>query len=118
MNQCKGKIFYLQLAVLLILQTGAANFAQNLNATVTVNNNPSEDYLFIALSFSGVGNLWIVDNNLTPVFYKNRQKPQGSKQAETDRKDFGIDYRRLNQWITSILVIKVCDPSSFVMKTR
>ncbi|MBT8381637.1 MAG: T9SS type A sorting domain-containing protein [Ignavibacteriaceae bacterium] len=70
MNLSKSKIFYLQLAVLLVLKTGAASYAQNLNATVTVNNNPSEDYLFIALSFAGVGNLWIVDNNLTPVFYK------------------------------------------------
>jgi hypothetical protein len=53
-----------------ILQINFSGFAQTLNAEVTVNNNPSEDYLFLALSFGGVAHLWIVDNDLTPVFYK------------------------------------------------
>jgi hypothetical protein len=37
---------------------------------VTKINNPSEDYLFLDLTVTGVGNLLIVDNELTPVFYK------------------------------------------------
>ena len=37
---------------------------------VTKINNPSEDYLFLDLTVTGVGNLLIVDNELTPVFYR------------------------------------------------
>lgn len=70
MNLYSGKITFLQLAFFLFILTGRISYSQNLNATVTVNNNPSEDYLFIALSYSGVGNLWIVDNDLTTIFFK------------------------------------------------
>lgn len=66
----KTKVKFLQLGFILIILAGRISYSQNLNATVTVKKNPSEDYLFVALSFSGVGNLWIVDNDLTPVFYK------------------------------------------------
>jgi hypothetical protein len=54
----------------ILLQLSFSSFAQTLNAEVTVNNNPSEDYLFLALSFGGGAHLWIVDNELTPIFYK------------------------------------------------
>ncbi|HEY6438339.1 MAG TPA: aryl-sulfate sulfotransferase, partial [Ignavibacteriaceae bacterium] len=37
---------------------------------ITKINNPSQDYLFLDLSESTVGNLLIVDNELTPVFYR------------------------------------------------
>ena len=37
---------------------------------VTTNNNPVQDYLLLGLSKGGTGNLLIVDNDLTPVFYK------------------------------------------------
>jgi len=37
---------------------------------VTTNNNPMQDYLLLGLSKGGTGNLLIVDNDLTPVFYK------------------------------------------------
>ncbi len=37
---------------------------------ITKFNNPSEDYLFLGLTASGIGNLLIVDNELTPVFYR------------------------------------------------
>jgi hypothetical protein len=54
----------------LITHTGFTSYAQNINGIVTVNNSPSQDYLFLGLSFGGVGRLWIVDNDLTPVFYR------------------------------------------------
>ena len=60
----------LSFVTLIVTLAWFTSYAQNLNATVSINNSASDDYLFIALSFSGVGNLWIVDNNLTPVFYK------------------------------------------------
>ena len=37
---------------------------------ITKFNNPSEDYLFLDLTTGGIGNLLIVDNELTPVFYR------------------------------------------------
>jgi len=37
---------------------------------VTKINNPSEDYLFLDATVTGIGNLLIVDNELTPVFYR------------------------------------------------
>jgi hypothetical protein len=37
---------------------------------ITRFNNPSEDYLFLDLTTGGIGNLLIVDNELTPVFYR------------------------------------------------
>jgi Arylsulfotransferase (ASST)/Cep192 domain 4/Secretion system C-terminal sorting domain len=37
---------------------------------VTSNNNPIQDYLLLGLSKGGTGHLLIVDNDLTPVFYK------------------------------------------------
>jgi len=36
---------------------------------ITKFNNPTNDYLFMALTVTGIGNLLIVDNELTPVFY-------------------------------------------------
>ena len=41
---------------------------------VTKINNPSEDYLFLDLTVTGVGNLLIVDNELTPVFYQKTNR--------------------------------------------
>jgi len=38
--------------------------------SVTTNNNPSGDYLFLGLSTVDGGHLLIVDNDLIPVFYK------------------------------------------------
>jgi len=38
--------------------------------TVTVNNNPSSEYLFLGPTASGSGHLMILDNELTPLFYK------------------------------------------------
>ena len=38
--------------------------------TVTTNNNPIQNYLLLGLSTGGTGHLLIVDNDLTPVFYK------------------------------------------------
>ena len=70
MKLCTSKIILLQFVFFLFILTIRITYSQNLNATVTIKNNPSEDYLFVALSFSGVGNLWIVDNDLTPVFFK------------------------------------------------
>jgi len=70
MNRSYYNIKLLYLVFCLIFQAGYISYSQNINAIVTVNNNPSEDYLFTALSFSGIGNLWIVDNDLTTVFYK------------------------------------------------
>jgi hypothetical protein len=70
MSTHQRNIKLLSFVTLFITLTWFTGYAQNLNATVTINNNASEDYLFIALSFSGVGNLWIVDNDLIPVFYK------------------------------------------------
>ena len=64
------RMMILPLSFYLIILPGFSTFAQTLNAEVTVNNNPSEDYLFIALSLIASGDLWIVDNDLTPVFYK------------------------------------------------
>jgi len=64
----KYKLVYL--IICFVLQVGYLSFAQTLNAEVTINNSPLEDYLFLALSFGGVAHLWIVDNDLTPVFYK------------------------------------------------
>jgi len=37
---------------------------------ITQFNNPSDDYLFLGLTAGGIGNLLIVDNELTPVFYR------------------------------------------------
>jgi hypothetical protein len=37
---------------------------------ITKFNNPSEDYLFLDLMAGGIGNLLIIDNELTPVFYR------------------------------------------------
>ena len=38
--------------------------------TVTVNTNPSPEYLFLGPTTSGSGHLLIMDNDLVPVFYK------------------------------------------------
>ena len=38
--------------------------------TVTVNNNPSPEHLFLGPSSSGSGHLIILDNELIPLFYK------------------------------------------------
>jgi len=38
--------------------------------TVTVNNNPSSEHLFLGPTASGSGHLMILDNELTPLFYK------------------------------------------------
>jgi len=70
MNKTFKKINLLSLIAYIIFQVSFSGFAQTLNAEVTVNNNPSEDYLFLALSFAGAAHLWIVDNELTPIFYK------------------------------------------------
>jgi hypothetical protein len=64
------KINIILFVTFFVLRIGTTVIAQTLNAEVTVKNNPSEDYLFIALSLVAVGHLWIVDNELTPVFYK------------------------------------------------
>jgi len=40
------------------------------NLTVTVNNNPSSEHLFLGPTTSGSGHLMILDNDLTPLFYK------------------------------------------------
>ncbi len=40
---------------------------------VMINNNPSNDYLFLGLTAGGVGHLLIVDNEITPVFYRKIQ---------------------------------------------
>ncbi|GBD86121.1 arylsulfotransferase [bacterium BMS3Abin03] len=40
---------------------------------ITKFNNPSEDYLFLGLTSGGSGNLLIVDNELTPVFYRKAE---------------------------------------------
>jgi hypothetical protein len=63
------KINIILFVTFFVLRIGTTVIAQTLNAEVTVKNNPSEDYLFIALSLVAVGHLWIVDNELTPVFY-------------------------------------------------
>jgi len=70
MHLFTNRITFLKLVFFLFILTGRMGYSQNLNATVTVNNNPSDDYLFVALSSSGVGNLWIVDNDLTTIFFK------------------------------------------------
>ena len=70
MNLYRSKITFLQLAFFIFIITGRISYSQNINATVTVNNNPSDDYLFVALSFSSDGDLWIVDNDLTTIFFK------------------------------------------------
>ncbi len=111
------KLFYLILTVCLKLITASALYSQSLNATVTVNNNPSEDYLFIALSFGGVGDLWIVDNDLTPVFYKKiagaiydfKYQPNGELTYNIySTESFGLDSsgNLINQYFT---------PSPFVL---
>ncbi|MGB5895446.1 MAG: aryl-sulfate sulfotransferase, partial [Ignavibacteriaceae bacterium] len=38
--------------------------------TITVNNNPSPEHLFLGLTQSGIGHLMILDNELIPLFYK------------------------------------------------
>jgi len=38
--------------------------------TVTVNNNPTPEHLFLGPTSSGSGHLMILDNELTPLFYK------------------------------------------------
>jgi hypothetical protein len=38
--------------------------------TVTVNNNPSPEHLFLGPSKTGIGHLMILDNELIPLFYK------------------------------------------------
>ncbi|NNG26411.1 MAG: T9SS type A sorting domain-containing protein [Ignavibacteriaceae bacterium] len=40
------------------------------NLTVTVNNNPSPGHLFLGPTTNGLGHLMILDNELTPLFYK------------------------------------------------
>ncbi len=37
---------------------------------VVINNNPSDDYLFLSLTAGGFGHLLIVDNQTIPVFYR------------------------------------------------
>ena len=54
----------------LIMRIGFVGYSQNITAVVTINKNPSKDYLFLGLTYAGSGNLWIVDNDLTPVFYR------------------------------------------------
>ena len=70
MKSNRKKITLLQFTFFISILFSTVNNSQNLDAIVTVNNNPSEDYLFMALTYGGSGNLWIVDNDLTPVFYK------------------------------------------------
>ena len=41
--------------------------------SVTTNNNPSDDCLLLGLTAGGIGHLLIIDNDLTPVFYKKVQ---------------------------------------------
>ena len=65
-----NRLKYIFLTAYIIIQSGSVVYTQSLNAIVTINKKPSKDYLFLGLSSNAVGQLWIVDNDLTPVFYK------------------------------------------------
>lgn len=66
-----NKLRFIYLLVYLIIQITFLCYSQDLNVVVTVNKNPSKDYLFLGLTIDEFnGSLWIVDNDLTPVFYK------------------------------------------------
>jgi hypothetical protein len=56
-------------------QIGKQNSSKSINLvypspTVTVNTNPSPEYLFLGPTTSGAGYLLILDNDLVPLFYK------------------------------------------------
>ena len=78
MINCVVKLSLLQISLVLILcpvkiirAQPITNTSINLpNVVLTVNKNPSQDYLFLGLTYNGNSNLWIVDNDLTPVFYR------------------------------------------------
>ncbi|MCG6914003.1 aryl-sulfate sulfotransferase [bacterium BMS3Abin03] len=67
------RIHYLKIISLtayIVIQSGLVVYTQSVDAIVTVNKKPSKNYLFLGLSSNSVGHLWIVDNSLTPVFYR------------------------------------------------
>ena len=80
MSICRVKNYLLQISIILILCPVGLIRAQYLSDSllhipaieVTVNNNPSDDYLFLGLTAGGP-HLLILDNNATPVFYKEVQ---------------------------------------------
>ena len=58
-----------------LAQTAGGDESENFtlaypNLTVTVNNNPSPEHLFLGPTTSGLGHLLILNNELTPLFYK------------------------------------------------
>jgi hypothetical protein len=61
---------FICVTVYLIILTEFVGYSQNITAVVTVNKSPSKDYLLLGLTYHGIGNLLIVDNDLTPVFYR------------------------------------------------
>jgi len=72
-------IFYLfQVYSILIICPGNLIRAQSFSdilieypqINIDVNNNPSDEFLFLGLTAGGAGHLLILDNNTTPVFYK------------------------------------------------
>ena len=66
-----SELRFVYLLIYIIIQTTLLLYPQELNAVVTINKNPSKDYLFLGLTTGEFnGSLWIVDNDLTPVFYK------------------------------------------------
>lgn len=74
------KLYLLQVSFFFILCPGRIIRAQYLSDSllhipaieVTINNNPSNDYLFLGLTADGP-HLLILDNDATPVFYKKVQ---------------------------------------------
>ena len=78
MLKYQTKIFYIQISFLLVMCPVKLFRAQSLSKSlfnipeieILVNNNPSDDYLFLGLTAGGAGHLLILDNDATPVFYK------------------------------------------------
>ena len=78
MQRLLTKFFLLQVYSLLILSPGNLSRAQTFSdilldypqIAVDVNINPSDDFLFLGLTALGAGHLLILDNEVTPVFYK------------------------------------------------
>lgn len=110
-----NKLRFIYLLVFLTIQITLSCYPQDLNVVVTVNNNPSQDYLFLGLTTNEFnGSLWIVDNDLTPVFYKkiNGRIYDFTYQSNGEltyfdidtnsEKSFGMDSsgRLINQFVT------------------
>ena len=125
-----SKLRFVYLLIYIIIQTTLLLYPQELNAVVTINKNPSKDYLFLGLTTGEFnGSLWIVDNDLTPVFYKKIKgfiynftyQPNGELtyfNITTDSENsYGMDSSGtlINQFITPKVIHWMCMNYRFLM---